>query len=163
MKNIAIYAGTFDPISLGHIDLIRRALHLFDEIIIAIASNPSKKPLFTLEERIQLTKTCFLESEKISVKGFDTLLLDFAKAHQAKILLRGLRTVTDFEYEFQLAGMNRMMDDDIETVFLMPDEKYMSISSTLIREIAQLQGDVSKFVPRPVQDALKEKFKSDGT
>lgn len=157
MTNIAVYAGTFDPITLGHLDVIERAEKIFDRIIIAVAANPSKQPLFSLEERVSLAKEALKQSEKIIVSGFDTLLLDFAKQHQANVILRGLRTVTDFDYEFQLASMNRQLNPNIESLFLMPSEKYMAISSSLIREIAFLGGDISPFVPKNVQDALLEK------
>jgi len=157
MSNIAVYAGTFDPITYGHLDVIARAEQLFDQLIIAVATSPTKKPLFTLDERVNLVKKSLPESTKVTVSGFDTLLLDFAKLHHANIILRGLRTATDFEYEFQLASMNRQLNPNIESLFLMPAEKYMSISSSLIREIAFLGGDVSPFVPPLVQTALKQK------
>jgi len=161
MSNIAVYAGTFDPITYGHIDLIARAEQLFDHLIIAVAESPSKKPLFSLDERVNLVKQSLTTSAKITVSGFDTLLLDFAKQHQANIILRGLRTATDFEYEFQLASMNRQLNSEIESLFLMPAEKYMSISSSLIREIAFLGGDISPFVPPTVQTALRQKVISE--
>jgi len=160
MKNIAVYAGTFDPVTFGHIDVIERAAALFDEIIVAVAANSAKKPLFTLEERVKLASTILAHHKKVKVQGFNYLLLDFAKNNNANVILRGLRTVTDFDYEFQLASMNRNLNPDIESVFLMPAEKYMSISSTLIREIASLNGDVRAFVPELVVKALKNKFKN---
>lgn len=161
MKNIAVYAGTFDPITFGHRDLVERAATLFDEIIVAVAANSAKNPLFTLEERVQLATTVLAHHKNVKVLGFDYLLLDFARKHKANVILRGLRTVTDFDYEFQLASMNRHLNPTIESVFLMPAEKYMVISSTLIREIAALKGDVKSFVPEPVVQALKTKFKHD--
>lgn len=158
MKNIAIYAGTFDPITLGHVDLIERAAKIFDKIIIGIASSHNKKPLFTLDERLVLTKAVVKQFKNVEVFGFNTLLLDFAKQHQANVIIRGLRTVTDFDYEFQLASMNRHMDAEIETLFLMPAEKYMYVSASLVREIASLKGNFSDFVPAEVALALAEKF-----
>jgi pantetheine-phosphate adenylyltransferase len=133
---------------------------LFDKIIVAIAVNSAKKPLFTLEERVALTAQVLARHPQVEVKGFDCLLLDFAKEHHAAIILRGLRTVTDFDYEFQLASMNRHLNPKIESIFLMPAEKYMSVSSSLIREIASLNGDVSAFVPSPVVRALRQKFEA---
>ena len=159
MKNIAVYPGTFDPITFGHIDLVERALRIFDQVIIGIAANENKKPLLSLTERVQLAESVFGAHKNIVVKGFDTLLLDFAEAHQAKVILRGLRTVTDYEYEFQLASMNRFLNAKIESLFLMPSEKFMYISSSLVREIAALNGDVSGFVPPQVVKAFKAKLK----
>lgn len=158
MNNIAIYAGTFDPITFGHVDLVERAATVFDSVIIAIAASPAKKTLFTLEERVALTTAVLKNHSHVKVMGFNSLLLDFAKQHQANVILRGLRTVTDFDYEFQLASMNRQLNPAIESIFLMPSEKYMSISSSLVREIASLQGDVSAFVPENVVVALNNKF-----
>lgn len=158
MKNIAIYPGTFDPITYGHVDLVDRAATIFESVIIAIAANHNKKPLLTLDERVQLTKEALKNRSNVMVKGFDSLLLDFAKQHGANVILRGLRTVTDFEYEFQLASMNRRLDPAIETMFLMPAEKYMYVSSSLVREIALLGGDVTAFVPEEVVKALTKKF-----
>lgn len=158
-KNIAIYPGTFDPITQGHVDLITRASRLFDTIIIAIAQNQKKTPLFNLSERIQLAEEALKNCDNVIVKGFNVLLVQFAKDHHANIILRGLRAVSDFDYEFQLAGMNRSIDSDIETIFLTPAEHYTYISSSLVREIASLGGDVEKFVPQNVAAALKNKFK----
>ena len=159
MKNIAVYAGTFDPITYGHIDLIERALTLFDRVIIGIAASPGKHPLLALEERVNLAKDVLSKYEQVEVHGFDSLLLDFAKLHGANIFLRGLRTVTDFDYEFQLASMNRHLLPDIQTIFLMPSENHMYISSTLVREVAMLGGDVTAFVPPQVVSVLKKKRK----
>lgn len=156
--NIAVYAGTFDPITLGHVDLIQRAAKIFDQIIIAIAASPAKQPLFNLKERIDLAERSLQASEKVKVFGFSGLLLDFAKEQGATVIIRGLRTVTDFDYEFQLASMNRHMNPSIESLFLMPSEKYMTISASLVREIASLKGDVANFVPEPVLVALQQKF-----
>jgi len=158
-KNIAIYPGTFDPITQGHVDLITRASRLFDTIIIAIAQNQKKTPLFNLSERIQLAEEALKNCDNVIVKGFNVLLVQFAKDHHANIILRGLRAVSDFDYEFQLAGMNRSIDSEIETIFLTPAEHYTYISSSLVREIASLGGDVEKFVPQNVAAALKNKFK----
>lgn len=157
MNKVAVYAGTFDPITFGHVDLIARATTIFDKLIIGIAASPSKKPLFTLEERVYLTAEVLKKYTSVEVEGFDSLLLDFAKLKGANLILRGLRTVTDFDYEFQLASMNRRLNPSIESVFLLPDENYMSISSSLVREIALLGGDVSAFVPEIVVTALKSK------
>lgn len=158
MKNVAVYAGTFDPITYGHIDVVERASRLFEHVTVGIAVNKNKKPLFTLEERVAITASVLKNLKNVDVLGFDCLLLDFAKKNGANVILRGLRTVTDFEYEFQLASMNRCMNSKIESVFLMPAEKYMYISSSLVREIAALGGDVKGFVPESVVNALKEKL-----
>lgn len=158
VKSIAVYAGTFDPVTLGHVDLVERATILFDQIIVAVAASPKKAPLFSLEERVALAAEAFRAQAKVQVLGFDNLLLDFAKKHDANIILRGLRTVTDFDYEFQLASMNRHLNSQIETVFLMPSEKYMCIAASLVREIAALGGDVTGFVPLHVVKALRERF-----
>lgn len=158
MRNIAVYAGTFDPITYGHVDLIERAVTIFDQIIVAIAASSAKKPLFSLEERVGLTTQVLSRQQNVEVLGFDCLLLDFAKQHNANVILRGLRTVTDFDYEFQLASMNRNLNSTIESIFLMPAEKYMSISSSLVREIASLGGEVSAFVPVQVVQAMQKKF-----
>lgn len=159
MKNIAVYAGTFDPITYGHVDLIERASPLFSEVIVGIAASSSKKPLFTLEERVALTTKVLAQYPNVKVFGFQSLLLDFAREHGANVILRGLRAVADFDYEFQLASMNRFMNPKIESMFLMPAEKYMYISSSLVREIAALNGDFSGFVPELVATALKNKYK----
>ena len=156
MKPKAIYPGTFDPVTNGHLDIIKRASKLFPEFVIAVAASHPKKPYFTLEERIQFLETSCRELDNVSVVGFDTLLIEFAKQQQATVILRGLRAVSDFEYEFQLAGMNRKLSKTIETMFLTPSENYMFISSTLVREIASLGGDVSEFVPGVVANALNK-------
>lgn len=159
-NKIAIYAGTFDPITYGHIDLIERATHIFTTLIVAIAANPNKKPLFPLEERVTLSAKILKKFPSVKVLGFDGLLLDFAKQQGANIFLRGLRTVTDFEYEFQLASMNRHMNPNIESIFLMPGENYMYISSSLVREVASFGGDVSAFVPSEVVEALQNRYRN---
>ena len=157
MANTVIYPGTFDPITNGHIDLVNRAARLFDKVILAIAANLPKAPCFSLEERINLANTVFADLPNVSVLGFSDLLVDFAKREGASVLLRGLRAVSDFEHEFQLASMNRRLAPEIETVFLTPDEGYNYISSSLIREIAKLGGDVSPFVHPMVLAALNER------
>jgi pantetheine-phosphate adenylyltransferase len=158
MQIIAIYPGTFDPITNGHIDIIARAAKLYHRVIIAVAVNINKTPLFSLDERVALVHAVTTEFDNVTVMGFSTLLVEFAKQQGANVILRGLRAVSDFEYEFQLAGMNRRLSPDLETMFLTPSEQYEFISSTMIREIARLKGDVSSFVPPIVGNALTEKF-----
>ncbi len=155
-----IYPGTFDPITNGHIDLVKRAVKLFDEVVIAVAIGHHKQPTFNFDERIHLVNTCFSDCPSVSAVGFEGLLVDFIREQQATAVLRGLRTMSDFEYEFQLANMNRALDDNFETVFLTPSEAYSYLSSTMVREIAKLGGDVSKFVPTCVEQAFKEKIVS---
>ena len=157
MKTI-VYPGTFDPITNGHIDLIERASKLFDKIIVAIASNQKKSPLFDIDERISLAGECLQHLPNVEIKGFDYLLVNFVNDCEADAVMRGLRAVSDFEYEFQLANMNRALSPDIESIFLTPAEKFSYISSSLVREISSLKGDVSKFVPANVGDALVKKF-----
>jgi pantetheine-phosphate adenylyltransferase len=157
MKNIAVYPGTFDPITFGHIDLIERAARMFDRVIVAIAVNENKKPVFSLDERVELASQVLKPHSNVEVTGFSTLLTNFAKEHGANIILRGLRAVSDFDYEFQLAGMNRRLAPQIESLFLMPAEKYTYISSSFVREIASLGGDVTQFVPEIVVTALTKK------
>lgn len=156
---IVVYPGTFDPITNGHIDLIERALRLFDHVIVAIAKSSKKNPLFTLEERVGLTSQALSHLDNIEVCGFDRLLADFVKERNATGMIRGLRAVSDFEYEFQLANMNRALAPQMESIFLTPSEKFSYLSSSLIREIASLGGDVSQFVPKVVEDALQKKCK----
>ncbi len=156
--SIAIYPGTFDPITLGHIDLARRAAKLFDEVIIGIAESPKKQTLFTLDERVDMAQQVLADQANIRVISFDGLLVNFAKDQNARILLRGMRAVSDFEFEFQLASMNRSLAPGIESVFLTPTEKYSFLSSTLVREVSQLGGDVSDFVHPLVNIALQEKI-----
>lgn len=153
-----LYPGTFDPMTNGHIDLVNRALKLFDEVIIAVAFAHHKKPLFDFDERVALVKQYFADNPKVSVVGFEGLLVEFAKEQGASAVLRGLRAVSDFEYEFGLANMNRSLDDDFEAVFLTPSQEYSFVSSTLVREVAKLGGDVSKFVPESVLAAFDKKF-----
>ncbi|HEC60197.1 hypothetical protein LCGC14_0519900 [marine sediment metagenome] len=158
MITTAIYPGTFDPITNGHIDLVIRASKLFDKVIVAIAINPGKKPAFSLDERVDLAKQTLAGLDNVEVCGFEGLLIDVANQKQAKIIIRGLRAVSDFEHEFQLAGMNRRMRPEIETIFLTPAEQFTYISSSLVREIAALGGDVSEFVAPCVMTALKAKL-----
>ncbi len=154
MQIIAIYPGTFDPITNGHLDIISRAAKLYHTVIVAVAVNRNKTPLFSLEERVALVSAVIPDFTNVQVIGFDNLLVDCARAQGAQVILRGLRAVSDFEYEFQLAGMNRRLAADLETVFLTPAEQYEFISSSMIREIAQFKGDVSSFVPDIVRQAL---------
>lgn len=156
--NRAIYPGTFDPLTNGHKDLIERAARMFDEVIVAVASNKKKTPMFSLEERVQLAQEILAPLPNVSVCGFDSLLAHFCQQQGANILIRGLRAVSDFEYEFQLANMNRQLMPELETIFLTPAENLSYISSTLVREIASLNGDVGKFVPEQVKRALDLKF-----
>lgn len=158
MERIAIYPGTFDPITNGHLDLVDRASRLFDKVIIAIAVNTGKAPLFSLAERIALAKESTPNHTNVDVIGFENLLVDCAKQHGASVILRGLRAVSDFEYEFQMAGMNRKLAPELETLFLTPLEQYTFISSSVIKSIAQLHGDISSFVPDVVRQQLIKKF-----
>lgn len=159
MKGIAIYPGTFDPITHGHTDLVQRARPLFDKVIVAIAANSGKAPAFTLDERIALARTALAGMDNVEVCGFDILLVKFAQQCHASVILRGLRAVSDFEYEFQLTGMNRKLAPGIETLFLMPAEQYGYISSSLVKEVARLGGNVAEFVHPEVYSALRDKFK----
>jgi pantetheine-phosphate adenylyltransferase len=153
-----MYPGTFDPITLGHEDLVRRAVRLFDRVVVAIAANPeSKAPMFSVEERVALASAAFADIDNVEVTGYKGLTVDFAGEHGLTVIIRGLRAVSDFEYEFQLANMNRHLTDEVETAFLTPTEKYMFISSSLVREVAALGGDVSEFVSPKVRLALLER------
>jgi pantetheine-phosphate adenylyltransferase len=154
----AIYPGSFDPITNGHLDVIERASKLFDEVIVAVADNVEKQPLFTLEERLALLRTTIGAHATVRIGQFDGLLVDFAVAEKATAVIRGLRAVSDFEFEFQMALMNRKLQGTVETIFLMPKEDYTYLSSRLVKEIARLGGDVSKFVPGEVAVALRRKF-----
>ena len=154
----AVYPGTFDPITNGHIDLVERACRLFDQVIVAVAVSSRKNPLFSLEQRVDLARTALAHLPNVEVCGFDILLVDFVRQKQAQAVLRGLRAVSDFEYEFQLANMNRALAPNMESVFLTPAEHLSYISSSIVREIAMLGGDVSKFVSPPVEAALQQKF-----
>lgn len=159
MKITAIYPGTFDPITNGHTDLIQRACRLFDQVVVAIAAGSSKTPVFTLHERVALAKEVLTGCDNVEVCGFDTLLVDFMQQKQARVIIRGLRAVSDFEYEFQLASMNRKLAPQVETVFLTPAEQFSFISSSLVREIASLGGDVSAFVHPSVVAALNNRIR----
>lgn len=150
----AIYPGTFDPVTNGHTDLIQRASQLFNEVIVGVAASPSKKPLFDLEKRVALIEEVTKHLPNVKVVGFSGLLVDFAKSNQANVLIRGLRAVSDFEYEFQLANMNRRLSPDLESVFLTPAEENSFISSTLVKEVALHKGDVSEFVHAEVKSSL---------
>jgi len=155
---VAMYPGTFDPITHGHTDLVSRAARVFDKVIVAIAESPHKTPFFTLERRIALAETQLGHLDNIEIVGFSNLLVDFVQDKGASVIVRGLRAVSDFEYEFQLASMNRNLCEEVETMFLTPDEKYGFISSTLVREVARLGGDVSQFVGVEIEKALKTQF-----
>ncbi|UNU72604.1 pantetheine-phosphate adenylyltransferase [Moraxella nasovis] len=154
----ALYPGTFDPITNGHIDLVNRALKLFDEVVIAVAFAHHKKPLFSFDERVAMVKQVFSDNSRITVVGFEGLLVNVAKQEGTSAVIRGLRAVSDFEYEFGLANMNRSLDENFEVIFLTPAQEYSFISSTLVREVAKLGGDVSKFVPKFVLDGFAKKF-----
>ena len=150
----AMYPGTFDPITLGHEDLVRRAICLFDRVVVAVATNPSKETMFSLEERIALAQTVLEDFDNVEVMGYTGLTVNFAQDHNLQVIIRGLRAISDFEYEFQLANMNRHLTADVETVFLTPNETYTYISSSLVREICGMGGDVSEFVSPKVKSAL---------
>ena len=152
---VAIYPGTFDPITRGHEDLVRRAATLFDRLVLAIAESPSKQPRFPLADRVDMAREILGDIDNVDIIGFNTLLMDFVHEQGAKVIVRGLRAVSDFEYEFQMAGMNRSVYPEVETVFLTPGEQYMFISATMVREIARLGGDVSKFVQPCVDRRLR--------
>ena len=153
-RSVVVYPGTFDPFTRGHEDLVRRASRIFDEIIVAVARSRNKNPLFGLEERVEIAREVLGRFPNVEVVGFDGLLIDFMRQRGARILLRGLRAVSDFEYEFQMAGMNRKLFPDVETVFLTPADEYMFISATMVREIARLGGDVRGFVHPVVAERL---------
>lgn len=158
MKRV-IYPGTFDPVTYGHIDIVKRAVDLFDEVFITVAINPSKQPLFTTQERVEMLRESLKEfNNKVIIDSFDGLLVEHAKKVGAIAIVRGLRQISDFEFEFQMALMNRKLSGDITTIFLMPHERYTYLNSTVIRNLASLHADVSSFVPPNVQEALKKKF-----
>jgi pantetheine-phosphate adenylyltransferase len=159
MKKIGIYPGTFDPITNGHIELVRRGLKIFDEIIVAITTAQKKQPLFTIEERLKLISGAFEGWGNVTVDSFNGLLVDYVKSKNGAGVIRGLRAISDFEYEFQMALMNRRLDINIETVFMMPSEQYTFLTSTIIKEVASFCGPVKNLVPQIVEKALKEKFK----
>jgi pantetheine-phosphate adenylyltransferase len=156
----AVYPGTFDPLTRGHEDLVRRASLLFSSLIVGVADSHTKRPFFGMQERVDIARQVLSDVKNVTVVGFSGLLIDFIRQHDARVILRGLRAVSDFEYEFQLAGMNRNLYPDVETIFLTPSEQHMFISATLVREIATLGGDVSKFVHPLVRAKLAEKVKT---
>ena len=160
MEKIGVYPGSFDPIHKGHIDVVNRALRFVDKLYIAVADSPHKNPLFSLNERKDMIDNEFSSSSSVEVVAFDNLLVEFAKSLNAQVIVRGLRVVSDFEYEFQMVGMNRQLNSEIETVFLMADAQRQSISSNFIRDIARLNGDISNFTTDYVSRKLKEKFKN---
>jgi pantetheine-phosphate adenylyltransferase len=159
MSDQAIYPGSFDPVTNGHIDLIQRASRIFDHVIVAVANNRHKTPLFNIQERMEMLQQATKSMKNISVESFDGLMVDFARKKNIKIIIRGLRMISDFEFEFQMALTNRRLADTIETVFLMPSEHYSYISSTLLKEAASLGGDISAFVPATVEKRLKERLR----
>lgn len=158
-NRVAVYPGTFDPITLGHEDIVRRAADLFDEVIVAVAGSTNKNTLFNLEERVALAKSVFGNADNIKVVGFSGLLMQFVQDQGAKMVIRGLRATSDFEYEFQLAGMNRKLYPQFETLFLTPSEQFMFISSSLVREVATLGGEIDQFVSKTVEAAIKQKLR----
>jgi pantetheine-phosphate adenylyltransferase len=162
VDHTAVYPGTFDPITLGHEDLARRASRLFERVIIAVADSRAKRPFFSLDERVEMVREVLKDLPNVEVMGFSGLLMKFVQDNGARVVVRGLRAVSDFEYEFQLAGMNRGMYPDVETLFLTPGEQFMFISATIVREISVLGGDTSKFVPQLVGERLKVKIKQLG-
>ena len=156
----AIYPGSFDPLTNGHLDVIERAVKLFDRVVVAVAKNESKQPLFSLEERLHLVRESIKNIPNAEADSFDSLLVEYAHKHNAQAIVRGLRAVSDFEFEFQLALMNRKLNEKVETIFMMPKDTYTFLSSRIIKEIARLGGDIHSFVPVHVQTALVEKFKT---
>ncbi|CAG7596600.1 Phosphopantetheine adenylyltransferase [Candidatus Vallotia tarda] len=155
---VAVYPGTFDPLTRGHEDLVRRASRIFDTLVVGVANNPNKKPFFLLQERLAIAQEALSHHTNIKVMSFSGLLKDFVRANNARVIVRGLRAVSDFEYEFQMAGMNRYLLPDVEMMFMTPSDQYQFISGTIVREIAQLGGDVSKFVFPSVEKWLRNKF-----
>ena len=153
----AMYPGTFDPVTNGHVDLVRRAAKLFDRVVVAVAASPNKTPMFTLEERITMARSALADAPNITVDGYGGLTVDYVRQHGLRVIIRGLRAVSDFEYEFQLATMNRHLRSEVETIFLTPAEEYTFVSSTFVREIGVLGGDISPFVPPAVAAALARK------
>jgi pantetheine-phosphate adenylyltransferase len=154
----AMYPGTFDPVTNGHYELVRRAAGIFDRIVVAVAASPHKAPVFSLDERMSLARQVLADLPNVSVDGYTGLTVEYAKLHDLKVVIRGLRAVSDFEYEFQLASMNRHLQTGVETIFMTPAEQYTFISSTLVREVAALGGDVTAFVHPPVAKALRRRF-----
>jgi pantetheine-phosphate adenylyltransferase len=158
MTKIAVYPGTFDPVTYGHLDVIERVSSLFDKVFVAVAHSGHKQPVFSVEERIEMLTEAVAKYDNVEVDDFDGLVVDYAKSKSAKVVVRGLRMISDFEYEFQMALTNRKISPDIETVFMMPNESYSYLSSKLIKEVAFMNADVSKFVPKNVEEKLKERI-----
>lgn len=155
----AVYPGSFDPVTYGHIDLVKRALGIFEEVIVAVAHNPQKSPIFSAKERVQMLKDELKDLDNVTVEDFDGLVVDFARSKNVDVIIRGVRMISDFEYEFQMALTNRRLASSIETIFLMPSEQYSFLSSKLLKEAASLGADLSSFVPNSVEQALKKKLK----
>ncbi len=159
-KRIAVYPGTFDPVSNGHLDLIKRGLRIFDKVIVAVALNPGKNPIFSIDERVSFIKEAVRGWKNVEIESFDGLLIDYVKRKKANVIVKGLRAVSDFEYELQLSLMNRRLDTHIETIFMMPSEEYSFLSSKILKEVAALNGDVRGMVPPSVVEGLRRKFKN---
>ncbi len=157
-EKLAVYPGTFDPVTNGHLDVIHRAVSLFHKVIVAVTTNPAKQPLFSVSERVEMVRDAVSGMGKVQVETFDGLLMDYARGKGAHVVVRGLRQVTDFEFEFQMALVNRKLSSDIVTVFLMPNEKYVYLNSTIVREVAKFHGDISAFVPPQVAEKLRRKY-----
>jgi pantetheine-phosphate adenylyltransferase len=158
MRRIAVYAGTFDPVTNGHLDLVERSLRIFGQLIVAVAANPKKNPLFSHEERVEMFRAVTANLKNVTIEGFSGLLVDYVKQKEVVAIIRGLRAISDFEYEMQMAHTNRRLDTNIEAVFMMPNEAYSFITSTIVKEVASYGGDVSTFVPPIVLEKLKNKF-----
>ncbi|HAP66464.1 MAG: pantetheine-phosphate adenylyltransferase [Nitrospinae bacterium RIFCSPLOWO2_01_FULL_39_10] len=162
-KRTAVYPGTFDPVSNGHLDLIKRGLRIFDKLIVAVALNPTKNPLFNIDERVNFIREAVKVWKNVEVEAFDNLLIDYVKKKKADVIIKGLRAVSDFEHELQMSLMNRRLDTHIETVFMMPSEEYSFLSSKVLKEVASLKGDIRGMVPSAVVEGLKRKFKNKKT
>lgn len=160
MRKVALYPGSFDPITLGHVDIVERALQVFDEVVVAVAVNIRKTPTFSPEDRVQMIRECFPGEARITVATFQGLLVDYAREQKIRTVVRGLRAVSDFEFEFQMASMNRRLTDEVDFIFLMTSEEHFFVSSSLVREVAINGGDVSDFVPEPVERRLRARFAS---
>jgi|SRR5690606_25139575 len=160
MKTIAVCSGSFDPVTLGHLDIIKRGSQVFEKVIVGVLNNINKKPLFTVEERLEMLREATKDLPNVTVDSFDGLLIDYMRKVNAKVILRGLRAISDFEYEMQIAAMNRKLDEEIETFFIMTKNEYSFLSSSIVKEVAKYNGDVSGLVPPVVEKALKEKFSS---
>ncbi|MDD5259166.1 MAG: pantetheine-phosphate adenylyltransferase [bacterium] len=158
MSKIAVYPGSFDPVTYGHLDIAKRATNIFDHLIIAVTNNQSKKTLFSIKERVEMIKTVTKQMSKVEVQSFDGLLVEFVKVHKAKVIIRGLRAVSDFEYELQMALMNRKLESAVDTVFLMPAEPYTYLSSSVVKEIMSKGGNAAQFLPLFVEQKLRQKF-----